>query len=106
MLGSKVLQVAVHESQHQPGRRLATRHVAKLRGLVDDFVHREHREVRELDLHHRGDSNQRGADRHSNVQLLAQRDIAYPGLAELLEQSAPHRPDIPQAEVLSIRDNV
>ncbi len=68
-----------HDHRHA---RLAAEHEADLRRLVDDLLHRQRDEIRELDLEHRPHAGQRGADRRAGDAQLADRRVDHALAAE------------------------
>jgi hypothetical protein len=64
---------------------LATRHVAVLRRLVDELLHRERREVLVHDLDDRPHACDRRSDPGSDDRHLRDRGVAHPLWPELLE---------------------
>ena len=76
-----------HDQRH---RGLAAEHVAQLRRLVDDLLHRERREVRELELEDRPQAGQRRADRDAGAAELGDRRVDDPVGAEAVDEVARH----------------
>ena len=65
---------------------LAAEHVADVRGVVDDLVEREQREVDRHELDHGAQPGHGGTDAHADDGVLGDRGVAHALLAELLEQ--------------------
>src|SRR5271165_851757 len=77
-------------SDHQWHRELATRHVWDRGGIVDDLIEREQAEIDRHDLDDRPHAGECRADTGADKSALRKRRIAYPLLAEFVEQSLSH----------------
>jgi hypothetical protein len=73
-----------HDERHAD---LAAEHVVDVRGVVDDLVHRQQREVDRHELDDRAQAEHRRADAHADDRVLGDRRVADALLAELLEQA-------------------
>ena len=78
---------ALRHADHDRHLDLAAEHVADRRGVVDDLVHRQQREVDRHQLDHRAQAEHRRAHSHADDRVLRDRRVAHALLAELLEQS-------------------
>ena len=73
-----------HDQRHA---RLAAEHVVDVRGVVDDLVEREQREVDRHQLDDGAQARHRRADAHADDRVLGDRRVAHALLAELLQQA-------------------
>src|SRR5438445_984004 len=87
VLGRKLMAGAAGHSDHQRHLRFAAEHVPDLRGVVDDLVVRDQREV---DGHHLDDRSQpehRRADGAADDHLFRDRCVDHALLAEAVQQA-------------------
>ena len=73
---------------HERHGELPAGEVVQLRGLVEDLVHRDADEVEELDLAHRPHARDGETDRVADRARLAERRVADPLLAVVVEEAA------------------
>ncbi len=85
--GAELVAGALGHAHDQRHARLAAEHVVDVRGVVDDLVERQQREVDRHQLHHRAQARHRRADAHADDRVLGDRRVAHAALAELLEQA-------------------
>ena len=78
---------AALRADRQRHLHLAARHVAVLRGLVDDLLERERQEVLVHDLDDRAHARHRRADARADDRHLGDRRVAHALGAELVEQA-------------------
>ena len=90
VLGGGAGAGARRHPHHQRHRGLAAEHVAQLRRLVDDLLHRERGEVGELELEDRAQAGQRRADRDAGAAELGDRRVHHPVRAEAVDEIAGH----------------
>ena len=76
-----------HDDRH---RNLAAQHEAHLRGLVDDLLHGEGGEIRELELEDRPHSGDGCANGDACTAELGDRHVDHPLGAEALDEVARH----------------
>src|SRR2546426_12658670 len=88
-------------ADHERHRGPAAEHVAELRRLVDELVHREGDEVEDLDLDDGPEPGDRRAHAGAHERRLRDRRVAHAVLAEALAEPARHAADAAdQADVL------
>lgn len=88
MRGPELLPATARGADHEGHACLAAEHAVDLRGVVDDLIEREQREVDRHDLHHRAEAEHCRADRGAGEPLLGDGGVPHPLLPELLEQAA------------------
>ncbi len=85
MGGSQLLAAATGGADHQRYPGLPAEHAVDLRGVVDDLVERQQREVDRHDFDDRTQAQHRGTDRGAREALLGDGGVAHAALAELGE---------------------
>ena len=88
MLGAHAHPGHDRRPDHERHGELAAGEVVELRRLVEDLVHRHADEVEELDLAHGAHAGDGEADGVADRARLAQRRVADPFLAVVLEEPA------------------
>ena len=81
---------AAGQADHHRHACLAAEHEADLRRLVDDLLHRERDEIRELDLEHGTHAGHRGADRRPGESQFADGSVDHALRSEALQEIARH----------------
>ena len=86
-VGPELVAGALGHAHDERHARLAAEHVVDVRGVVDDLVEGEQREVDRHQLDDRAQPGHRGADADADDRVLGDRRVAHAPLAELLEQA-------------------
>ena len=81
---------AGRKAHHDRHRHLAAQHEAHLRRLVDDLLHRQRREIGELELEDRPHAGHRRTDGDARAAKLGDRRVHHAVGAEALDQIARH----------------
>ena len=76
--------------EHHRHRDRPAQHVAELRRLIDDLLHRQHREIAELELIDRPQAGQRRADRNARAAEFGNGGVHHPLLAVAADEIAGH----------------
>ncbi len=84
---AELMAAASRHPDHHRHLRLAVEHVGDRRGMVDDLVQRQQREVDGHQLDDRPQATHRGADPGADDRVLGDRRVAHPALAELVQQA-------------------
>jgi len=88
VLGAELERGATGTADHQRHPDLAVRHVAHLRGRVDDLIDRQQREVERHHLDYGAEPDHRRADPDPGKAQLGDRGVDDAHGAELLQQAA------------------
>ena len=88
----------------QRNGELAARHVAVLRGLIDQAIHRQRGEVDEHDLEHGPQPTQRRAGGNAGDRRFADGGVAHAGRAVFLRQAAGHAESPAGRDILAQAD--
>ena len=84
---AELMAAAARHPDHERDPDLAVEHVGDRRGVVDDLVEGEQREVDRHQLDDRPQPAHRGADAGADDRVLGDRHVADAALAELLHQA-------------------
>ena len=81
---------AGRHAEHHRHRHRAAEHVAQFRRLIDDLLHRQHREIAELEFVDRPHAGQRRADREPRAAEFGDRRVEHAVGAVALDKVARH----------------
>src|ERR1700746_2092212 len=78
---------AVWSAENNRAAHLAARHIAGLRGRVDDLIHRLHGKIKSHELDDWPQPGKTGADPEPGKTLLGDRGVDHPAWPEFLKQA-------------------